>query len=423
MVGWNPEPRTQKSRTTRRTSCAAAPVQTADGAKKERLRAFLGKRDPEIRSGPRRPTGGGMRGGPETAKRDRMTPRRKTMPGRHALKTLILSAAATLAMAGAAAAQEVTLRLHQFLPPQSTIPAMILRPWGDAVEKASNGRIRIEHFDAMSLGGRPQELIDQARDGVVDLAMTVVGYTPGRFPRTEVFELPFMMTNPVAVASAYWEMVETELQSTEYADVKILGAWVHGPGIIHSRTPVERLEDMKGLKVRGPTRIVNDLLAELGAEPVGMPLPAVPEALSKGVVTATVIPWEVTSSIRLAELVDYHTEFAGPQALYTATFVLAMNRERYNALPEDLRAILDAESGAGLSAFAAQVMRDMDAPAREIAVKDGNTIVTLNEAEVARWKAAAEPVIARWIEDMNRQGIDGAALVEQARALIAKHGG
>lgn len=345
------------------------------------------------------------------------------MQRRDALKTLILSAAATVALAGAAAAQEITLRLHQFLPPPAPVPAMILKPWGQAVEAASGGRIKIEHFDAMSLGGRPPELIDQARDGVVDLIMTVVGYTPGRFPRTEVFELPFMMTSPVATASAYWEMVETDLQSNEYADVKILGAWVHGPGMIHSKTPIARLEDMRGLKLRGPTRIINNLLAELGAEPVGMPLPAIPEALSKGVVTATVIPWEVTTSIRLAELVDYHTEFSGAEALYTATIILAMNKARYESLPPDLRAAIDAESGAKLSAFASQVMWDMDAPAREIAVKEGNTIVTLDEAEVARWKAASEPVIARWIDDMNKQGIDGAAYVQRARELIAKHGG
>ena len=111
----------------------------------------------------------------------------------------------------------------------------ILKPWAEQVEKASGGRIKIEHFDAMSLGGRPPELMDQARDGVVDLSMTVVGYTPGRFPRTEVFELPFMMTNPVSTAAAYWEMVETDWQATEYKDVKVLGAWVHGPGVLHSK--------------------------------------------------------------------------------------------------------------------------------------------------------------------------------------------
>lgn len=345
------------------------------------------------------------------------------MKKRNFIKTAIAGLVTAAAISGSAYAQEVTLRLHQFLPPPATVPAKILKPWATAVEEASGGRIKIEHFDAMSLGGRPPELMDQARDGVVDLSMTVVGYTPGRFPRTEVFELPFIMTNPVATASAYWEMVETDWQSNEYKDVKVLGAWVHGPGVVHSKDGVNSLEDMKGLTVRGPSRIINDMLSELGAEPVGMPLPAIPEALSKGVVKGTVIPWEVTPAIRLSELVDNHTEFSGDEALYAATIVLVMNKAKYDALPDDLKAVIDEASGAKLSQFATQVMWDADAPARKIAEAAGNTIIELDEAEVARWKAAAEPVISRWIAEMDGKGIDGAALIEQAKALIKKHGG
>ena len=345
------------------------------------------------------------------------------MKRRSLLKGALLSAVTTIALAGNAYAQEVTLRLHQFLPPPAPVPKLILKPWAEQVEKASDGRIKIEHFDAMSLGGRPPELMDQARDGVVDLSMTVVGYTPGRFPSTEVFELPFMMTNPVSTAAAYWEMVETDWQETEYKDVKVLGAWVHGPGVLHSKDGITKLEDMQGVTMRGPTRIINNLLSELGADPVGMPLPAIPEALSKGVVKGTVIPWEVTTAIRLSELVENHTEFSGDQALYTAAIVLVMNKAKYDALPDDLKAILDAESGAKLSTFAAQVMWDMDPGARKIAQDAGNTITVLDEAEVARWKAAAEPVVAQWIADMEGKGIDGAALIEKAKSLITKHGG
>lgn len=342
-------------------------------------------------------------------------------------RSFIKTGAATMAAAIAAPtvlrAQNLTLRLHQFLPPPAPVPAMILKPWGEKLSAATGGRITIEHFDAMSLGGRPPELYDQARDGVVDMAMTVVGYTPGRFPRTEVFELPFMMTNPVATAKAYWKMVAEDFQNNEYSDVKVLGAWVHGPGVIHSRNGVNQLEDMRGLTVRGPTRIINDLLSELGAEPVGLPLPGIPEALSRGVVDSTVIPWEVTSSIRLAELVNNHTEFSGNEALYTAAIVLVMNKDRYAALPDDLRAILDAEAGEKLSSFATQVMWDMDAPARAIAVNAGNTITTLDAAEVNRWKEASRPVVDRWVAQMSAAGIDGQALIDRATALIAANGG
>ena len=232
-----------------------------------------------------------------------------------------------------------------------------------------------------------------------------------------------MMTDPVATAKAYWELVDTEMQDGEFGDVHVLGAWVHGPGVIHSKDGVAALEDMQGKTLRGPTRVINDLLSELGAEPVGMPVPAIPEALSKGVVNGTVIPWEVTAALRLPELVGNHTEFSGDEALYTATFVLAMNKARYDAMPDDLKAILDAESGEKFSAFAASIMLENDAPARAKAVDAGNTIVTIEGDEIARWKEAAQPVIARWITEMDGKGKDGQALIDNARALIEKHGG
>lgn len=319
-----------------------------------------------------------------------------------------------------AGAQEITLRLHQFLPPVATVPKHILKPWAEEVAQASGGRIAIEHFDAMSLGGRPPELMDQAKDGVVDMTMTVVGYTPGRFPRTEVFELPFMMTDPIATSLAFQQMVEEDFQANEYADLKVLGAWVHGPGVIHTEDGVYKLEDMQGKQVRGPTRVINDMLNELGATPVGMPLPAIPESLSKGVINGTVIPWEVTPSIKLTELVGKHTEFSGNEALYTATIVLVMNKAKYEAMPDDLRAILDEKSGAHLAGFAAQVMFDYDKPGRDIAVAAGNEITVLDEAEVARWKAASRPVVSRWVADMATKGIDGQALIDRAQALIAE---
>ena len=345
------------------------------------------------------------------------------MKRRNLMKT-VAAAAFALGLAPATlSAQEVTLRLHQFLPPPAPVPAHILKPWAAKVEERAGGALKIEHYDAMSLGGRPNDLIDQAIDGTADIIMTVVGYTPGRFPKTEVFELPFMMTNPVATAKAFWQLTEAELQNEEYKDVKILGAWVHGPGMIHSKEPIASLEDMAGKKLRGPTRVITDMLNELGATPVGMPLHAIPESLSKGVIDATVIPWEVTTAVRVSELVGNHTEFGGPESLYTATIILAMNKERYESLPENIRAAIDAESGEVLSAFAAQVMWDYDAPARQIAVDRGNNIITLDEAEVARWKEKAQPVIDRWVADMETKGIDGRALIQQAKDLIVKNGG
>lgn len=319
-----------------------------------------------------------------------------------------------------AMAQDVTLRMHQFLPDQANVPNLILYPWADRVEEASNGRIKIERYGSMQLGGSPPELMDQAIDGVADIVWTVVGYTPGRYPSTEVFELPFMMTNARAASRAYWEMYEKHMKDTEFKDVHILGTWVHGPGMIHANREINVPGDMQGLKIRGGSRLINDYLSVLGATPVGMPVPAVPEGLSKGVIDGTTIPWEVTSALKVPELVKNHTEFEG-KALYVLTFVLAMNKDRYEALPDDLKKVIDDNSGLEFSVFAGGTQADSDAPAREAAVAMGNNIVTVSEEDAKAWRDAAQPVYDSWVADMDSKGIDGQALIDEATMLIEKY--
>ncbi|MDN2566221.1 TRAP transporter substrate-binding protein [Aquibium sp. A9E412] len=332
-----------------------------------------------------------------------------------------VAAAGWLAAAAPSLAQEVTLKLHQFLPPQANVPAHVLDPWADGVEADSDGRIKIERYPAMALGGTPPQLMDQAIDGVVDIVWTVVGYTPGRFPRVEVFELPFMMTNAEATSRAYWDLYEKEMKDTDFENVHIIGTWVHGPGVIHSSSPISGLDDLQGKKLRAPTRVITGMLEELGATAVGMPVPAIPEALSKGVIDGCVIPWEVTPALKVPELVQNHTEFGGDRALYTTAFVLAMNKDKYESLPDDLKAVLDANSGQEFSAFAGRTQAEWDAPGRRMAVENGNNIIELDAEEVARWREAAEPVYDRWVAEMEEKGIDGQALIDEARALIDKY--
>ena len=336
-------------------------------------------------------------------------------------KSLMALAGGALALglsAGAAMAQEVTLKLHQFLPPQANVPKLILDVWADEVEKDSGGRIKVERYPSMQLGGKPPELMDQAIDGVADVVWTVVGYTPGRYPRTEVFELPFMMTNAEDASCAYAKMFDKHMKDTEFQNLKIVGTWVHGPGLIHSAKPVRKVADMSGMKVRGASRTVTNMLEKLGATSVGMPVPAVPEALSKGVIDATTIPWEVTAALKVPELVKNHTEF-GDKALYTVTFVLAMNKAKYDSLPDDLKKVIDDNSGQNFSQFAGKTQAGSDGPSRKLAEDAGNNIITLNEEEVAEWKAAAEPVIAEWVEGVKAKGIDGDAFIAEARETIA----
>lgn len=320
----------------------------------------------------------------------------------------------------ALAADTITLKLHQFLPAPATAPTQILQVWGDKVEKDSAGRLKIEHYPSMQLGGNPTQLIDQATDGVVDIIWTVVGYTPGRFPRTEVFELPFISADAAATSAAYWELFEKDMKDNEFKDLHVLGTWVHGPGLLHSENPIKTPEDLKGQKIRGGTRTINMMLTQLGATPVGMPVPAVSEALSKGVINGTTIPWEVAGSLKVAELVNNHTEFTG-NALYTLTFVMAMNKAKYDSLPDDLKKVIDDNSGAAFSANAGRIMQEGDAPVRAAAQKAGNNIMVLDAEQSAKWRDAAQGVYDEWAADMDSKGYDGKALIEEAKALIAKH--
>lgn len=342
-----------------------------------------------------------------------MTTRRKLLGAFGVAAIAALSATSAMA-------QEVTLKLHQFLPAQANVPKLILDVWADKIEEASEGRIKIDRYPSMQLGGKPPELMDQAIDGVADIVWTVVGYTPGRYPSTEVFELPFMMTDARAVSRAYWEMFETHMKDTEFKDLKILGTWVHGPGMIHTSDPVSTPDDLRGMKIRGGSRSVNSLLTELGATPVGMPVPAVPEGLSKGVIDGTTIPWEVTAALKVPELVTNHTEFTG-KALYTLTFVLAMNKPKFDSLPADLQQIIDDNSGLEFSVFAGGTQADADGPSREMALDMGNNVITLDAAQTAEWRERAQPIYDKWLADMTEKGIDGQALIDEATMLIEKY--
>jgi len=342
------------------------------------------------------------------------------MTKRRTILGLLGASALALTAASTAFAAEYNLKMHGFLPLPATIPGQIIQPWIDQVEANSNGRIAIEHFGAMALGGAPPELFDQVLDGITDLSWTVLGYTPGRFPSTEVMELPFMVDDARAASSALWNLTESQLMDTEFKDVKVLGTWVHGPGMFHTADPVEVPSDLEGMKIRGGSRMVNQLLEAAGATPVGMPVPALPEALSKGVIDGTTIPWEVTKTLKVPELVENHTEFDGP-ALYVLSFVLSMNLDSWNSLDADAQAAIEAASGHDFSVFAGGTMEDADAPARALAVELGNNIFTVSEEAAAEWGEAVNPIIKGWITEMDGKGIDGQGLIDTVNASMAAY--
>lgn len=332
-------------------------------------------------------------------------------------------AAAILGASAAVQAQDViTLKVHHFLGPTSIQHTTMLKGWCDNIAKDSKNRLQCQIYPAMQLGGTPPQLYDQARDGVADVVWTLPGYTAGRFPKMEVFELPFMMTNAEATSRAAWDYYE-KFAKDEFKDVKVLAMHVHGPGnIFTAKKQIKTMADIKGLKLRGPTRLTTKLLASMGATPVGMPVPAVPDALSKGVIDGAVIPYEVAQVLKIDELARYTAETdRSENALYTTVFVVPMNQKKYDSLPADLKKVIDKNSGRELSATLGKLQAGNDVPGKAKMVAGGHTITIIPKTELDNWKRASAGLSLEWISDMDKKGHNGSNLVHEAQALIAKY--
>jgi TRAP-type C4-dicarboxylate transport system substrate-binding protein len=338
------------------------------------------------------------------------------------LKRAAMIAALTHICLVAQAADPIILKVHHFLGPQSIQHTTMLHDWCDRISKDSKQRLQCQIYPAMQLGGTPPQLFDQARDGVADVVWTLLGYSAGRFPKMEVFDLPFMMTNAEATSKAAWDYQEA-FAKEEFRGVKLLALHVHGPGnIFTSKKQIKTMADMKGLKLRAPTRQTTKLLATMGAIPVGMPVPSVPDALSKGVIDGAIIPYDVAPNVKMEELARFTAETdRSVNALYTTVFAMPMNQAKYDSLPADLKKVIDKNSGRELSALLGKVQANSDVPARAKMVAGGHTITVISKSELNHWKRASASLSNDWIADMDKKGVNGAELVHGAQALIAKY--
>ncbi len=321
-----------------------------------------------------------------------------------------------------AASDVVTLKVAHFLPTSSNPHQKIMVPWCDKIAKESGGKLKCQIYPSMQLGGTPAQLFDQARDGVADIIWTVPTYQAGRFTKAEVFELPFMVKSSEKGSQALWDYIQKNAQD-EFKGVKLVFVHMHDGSQLHfGSKSVKTLEELKGLKVRAPTRIGSKTLAALGATPVQMPAPAVPESISKGVVDGASIPWEVTTALKLQEICKATTETAPHQAKHSNTiFVFAMNPAKYNSLPPALKKVIDDNSGLAASKWAGKTFDGFTLPARKIAVDRHNTINVLSDAEYNRWIKACEHVDDDWAKEVSAKGGNGKALLNDARALLKQY--
>jgi len=334
------------------------------------------------------------------------------------LKVLSL---ASLFVFSAAQAAEETITVHHFLSPKAPAHQQLMVPWAEDVEEQSGGRIKVEIFPSMAMGGKPPELYRQVRDGAADVVWTLIGYTPGVFPRSEVFELPTIHRGSALATTLAIQDVFAQLED-DYRNVKILLLHVHQGNAIHmAETPIKSVADLKGLKLRTPSRTGAWLIEAWEAEPVGMPLPALPQALSKGVVDGALIPFEIFPPFKMHQLTKYSIEGPGGLRFGTSVFMFAMNKQRYEKLPADLKAVIDANSGASIAKRIGQVWINVEAPGIKMQKASGSPVDQLDAATMAEFDNRSNTVVERWVKAMDEKGIDGEGLVKAARAAVASH--
>jgi len=314
--------------------------------------------------------------------------------------------------------QDVVLKVAHFLPANSNAHANVIVPWCEDLQAQSKGRIRCQIYPSLQLGGTAATLVEQVRNGVADVVWTSPGYSPGRFPRVEALELPFMLPyGGLAGNRLIWQFYQQHAVE-DFAGYKMLALFGDGGQDVHVRggQPVQRLEDFRGLKLRASSRTTARTLEALGATPVSMPPAQLTESISKGVIDGALTAWEVVPPTKLDEVTRWHSAFAeGEPAIGYTILTMLMNQQRYERLPDDLKAIVDQNSGLALVERFGKSWDIYTAKAKASVAEE--TIVAVSADEYARWQQAVQEVADEWADDATQRGLNGQALVEAARRL------
>jgi TRAP-type C4-dicarboxylate transport system substrate-binding protein len=323
-----------------------------------------------------------------------------------------------MAVSLSAAAQEVTFKIAHFLPSAAPTQQKVLQPWCEEMKAASNGRIACQFYPAMQLGGTPGQLVDQVKNGVADVVWTGPGYSAGRFPAIEAFELPFMVVDSTSSSKALWKYYQQNAQQ-EFAAYKVLAFHTDGGQAVHTANKaVAGLTGFSGMKLRTSTRVGAKTLAALGGQPVAMPPAQVTEAIAKGVVDGSLGAWELVYPTKLSEVTKFHAQPAAGVAHPTATVLtVLMNKAKYDGLPADLKAIVDKTTGEVMVGKFGAMFDEVAADTRKRIAAQGNKITTFSAVEVAAMKRATAGVEEEWAKQVGEKGLDGKKLIASAREL------
>jgi TRAP-type transport system periplasmic protein len=330
---------------------------------------------------------------------------------------LVLFFVGTLVVSAPGFAQDktVTLRFSNFFPP-SHKNSIIMDEWCKEITKRTNGRVEVKYYPGATLTPAAQTY-DSVVQGVIDVGETVLGYTMGKFPLTEVLDYPIGYSSghlSTSLANAYF----AKFKPKEFDEVKVMYLHGQGPGLIHSRKPIAKLEDMKGMKLR--TFGSNAKFVELlGGVPVAMTMGEAYDAVNKGVADGFLSPYEALEGWKLGEVIKYTTEDYA--TAYGATFIVAMNKEKWASISPADQKIIEQINQEWIQKQI-KIWEEIDISGKEFSLKRGNQAIKLSAQEGARWVKAAEPLFATYVQTMKARGLPGAEVLKFAREYLASGG-
>ena len=292
---------------------------------------------------------------------------------------------------------------------------MLAAAWAKEIEKRTNGAVKINVYPGATLTPA-----DQCYDGVVkgisDIGMSVLSYTKGRFPLTEVIDLPMGYksgSQVTALCNAYYE----KFHPKELSDTQVMYLHGHGPGILDTKKPVRKLEDLKGMKIRC-TGTSAEVASALGATPVAMAQTETYDALEKGVVDGVLSPMESLKGWKFVEVTKSTTENYGSS--YSLCFFVVMNKKKWNSLPKNVQDIIKQVNKEWI-VKTGEAWNQMDKDALKLAISRGNEIIKLSPEEDARWAKAVQPVLAAYVKNMKAKGLPGEEALNFCRNWLKEH--
>ncbi|WP_447956737.1 TRAP transporter substrate-binding protein [Vreelandella sp. EE7] len=321
----------------------------------------------------------------------------------------IAATIAGLSMASAQAA--TTLRMAHFWPGASGVNEDVLQAWADTIAEESDGDLTVQMFPSGTLA-KPDSIYEAAANGITDIGATAQGYTAGRFPLSQIVELPGVANSATQGACVLQTLYDEGHLDSEYEDTRPLFMFTTGPGGIHTiDTDVQTPADLEGLRIRRPTAVAGQMLENMGASPVGMPAPDIYTSMQRGVIDGLSFPWEGLAGFRINELVSYHTEVP----FYTLVFVATMNQRAYERLTPEQQAVIDDNSGMKWAQKAGEVFDRLDVEGKQEAVDAGHTIREIeNPLEHPDWQGPLEAGIETYLSQLEERGLSQAREVYEA---------